>query len=116
MRGPCSGACCVGFTSNATDEQIQSREGDEGRRIRQILLRVIATPGRYTCNEFDAETKRCRAYDARPMMCSRFPDARPMMCSRFPNSDRPCRQCGAATDQEARGVALMAARGDRWHH
>lgn len=96
MRGPCSGGCCQSFTINTTLDEVHRRGDVQARRLRQILLRIIGEHEYYTCNEFDVETRRCRAYDARPEMCSRFPTKR-------------CRQCGAMTDQEARGVTLLLA-------
>jgi len=70
-------------------------QSPEWTRIRQILIPVIGRRNLFACNEFDQESGTCRAYDDRPGLCRRFP------------YDDPCRYCGARSDAQARGVALV---------
>lgn len=101
----CDGRCCEQFSlfydrywrgRRLRSLLVQNKErSSEWTRIRQILIPVIGRRDLFACNEFDQETGTCRAYDDRPDICRLFP------------SDHPCRHCGAASDAEARGVAVM---------
>ncbi|HEU01319.1 MAG TPA: hypothetical protein ENH89_13425 [Aurantimonas coralicida] len=101
----CDGRCCQQFPVSH-DWYWQGRrlrsfivgnkdQSPEWTRIRQILIPVIGRRNLFACNEFDQESGTCRAYDDRPGLCRRFP------------YDDPCRYCGARSDAQARGVALV---------
>lgn len=69
-----------------------------------IALKEVTTDGEimgtFGCRHFEDAIGRCGVHDRKPHMCSQFPS----------NLDRPCSLCGARSDAEARGVAMMVAR------
>lgn len=83
MTGHCTtGACCTNFVIDLdalTDPDANIEDGDY---IRDMLILGEPTDERHRwfrmeCRHFDRETRRCREYESRPVMCRRFPYERP---------------------------------------
>ncbi len=71
----CTGHCCEAFSlpSDATERLLHEPEQlKDGMQIRDMLL-PTGEEDRWTCVNFDKETRRCRIYDSRPQMCWEFP-------------------------------------------
>ena len=98
----CLGLCCAAFplprgsyaglVSGAVNEQhedgmvrlkeilVPLTELEAQVRIAQVgsalLSQVVSDDEWFTCNQWDSETKRCKVYERRPIMCRDFPYGR----------------------------------------
>lgn len=78
----CTGRCCRAFTIDldALTRPDTAENIDQGDYIRDMLVALEPQEDGFwscTCRHFDAGSGRCRAYEQRPRMCSRFPYGRP---------------------------------------
>lgn len=101
MKSQCLGLCCAAFplpkgsyadlVSGKTNEQreegmvrlkdilVPLTQLEAHVRIAQVgsgFLAQVPDPGNgewFTCNQWDKETKRCKVYERRPIMCRDFP-------------------------------------------
>ena len=108
MPARCTGACCrnIGRLSHTVAELFTRRDlGD----VESAKILAVLRPSEY----WDGYEKvhgfpkwRCLALGADSCMLER--SDRPEICTLFPyGGDKPCANCGAKSDAEARGVALM---------
>lgn len=97
----CIGACCAAFTLGGgmdSYERLRSGTVQESHEPGMVRLKDILVPltaeeaasriaaagslivlndeAKFTCNRWDAETKRCTVYEQRPHMCRGYPYGR----------------------------------------
>jgi Fe-S-cluster containining protein len=102
----CTGACCREFTlvagkrGHIDAHQVRVSGHPQVRPFRHLVVVLERGKakgfGRYhvfTCRELSPDG-RCRIHERKPEACSAYPSA------------FRCRYCGAASDAEARGVAI----------
>ena len=80
----CTGECCDPVKLTGEDYWDMSRDPGAHHNARYILNMLIPPgPGpvprhgrvEFACRHFDQETRRCGAYDRRPLMCRDFPES-----------------------------------------
>jgi len=91
----CTGRCCERFVVGPAhdwprfvamvesgDFQAEPRAGrdghEEARYLRDMLVPIEVLDGvqYFTCRHYDRATRRCREYEARPLMCADYPHGR----------------------------------------
>ena len=112
----CTGACCERIEISVPRSTLRAwldaddysrRPVDVAQRAEHALIWTLLQPLPGEPVNSRSALHRCRALT--PTGCALTYAERPEMCQRFPSNGHRCVQCGAASDAEARGVALQTA-------
>ena len=100
----CTGECCRSFTLSRGREMWTEPPADPAHpwarlAIRLELISEAPAYALFTCREWDATSRRCKAYEDRPDTCRDYPYG----------GEHTCSYCGARSASEAAGTALQVA-------
>jgi Fe-S-cluster containining protein len=116
----CTGACCDPVTMWGGQYRAMSLN-PKGRANARYILNMLTARGpvpshgvgEFDCRYFNAETRRCTAYDRRPKMCRDFPvNGECHFCGgRFPTKDPkrpPTADAGRSANERGREEIVRA--------
>ena len=123
----CSGQCCEGFVLSGPGRSLHRDDVDRALKLRKwgrVLVGKADVTGsnvdvfqmvrpveddidengneytRFTCVNFDTETRNCRIYDSRPPMCRLYPEGEGGQACEFEGctyrKDEGCENCNQA--------------------